>query len=63
MNKIEATPAVNPALAEHAARFSRKIVKTGERTHTLIGYNVANVSVIEAPELSLIHISEPTRPY
>ena len=50
MNKIEATPAVNPALAEHAARFSRKIVKTGERTHTLIGYNVANVSVIEAPE-------------
>ena len=50
MNKIEATPAVNPALAGHAARFSRKIVKTGERTHTLIGYNVANVSLIEAPE-------------
>ncbi len=50
MTKIEATPAVNPALAEHAARISRKIVKPGERTHTLIGYNVANVSVIEAPE-------------
>ena len=50
MGKIEAAPAVNPALAEHAERFSRKIVQTGERTHTLIGYNVANVSVIEAPE-------------
>ncbi|MGB1149535.1 MAG: MBL fold metallo-hydrolase, partial [Alphaproteobacteria bacterium] len=49
MTKIEATPAVNPALAEHAARFDRKIVQTGARTHTFIGYNIANVSIIEAP--------------
>ena len=44
------SPAVHPDLAAHAARFSPKIVQTGQRTHTLIGYNIANVSVIDAPE-------------
>ena len=43
-------PSVHPDLAAHAARFSPKILQTGERTHTLIGYNVANVSIIDAPE-------------
>ena len=44
------TPSVHPALAEHAARYSPKIVQTGARTHTFIGYNIANVSIIEAPD-------------
>lgn len=44
------SPAVHPDLAAHAARFSPKIVQTGQRTHTLIGYNIANVSIIDAPE-------------
>lgn len=43
-------PHVHPALRSHAARFDEKIIQTGTRTHTLIGYNVANVSVIDAPE-------------
>ena len=44
------TPKVHPDLAAHAARFVAKIVQTGARTHTLIGYNIANVSIIDAPE-------------
>lgn len=44
-------PQVHPDLAAHAARYQRaKIVQTGARTHTLIGYNIANVSIINAPE-------------
>ena len=45
-----ARPGVHPALAAHAARFGQKIVQTGQRTHTLIGYNIANVSIIDAPD-------------
>ena len=44
-------PQVHPDLAAHAARYQRaKIVQTGALTHTLIGYNIANVSIIDAPE-------------
>ena len=43
-------PSVHPDMAAHAARYARKIVQTGKRTHTFIGYNIANVSIIEAPE-------------
>ena len=47
--RFTAQPGVHPDLARHAARFDRKIVQTGARTHTFIGYNIANVSIIEAP--------------
>jgi len=43
-------PTVHPALAAHAAQFSRRVVKSGSMTYTYQGYNIASVSVIDAPD-------------
>lgn len=43
-------PSVHPDLAAHAARFSRKVVRSGQRVYTYQGYNIASVSIIDAPD-------------
>ena len=45
-----ATPSVHPDLAAHAARFSPQVLQSGQRCFTYIGYNIASVTIIDAPE-------------
>ena len=49
--------------AKYKARFAKKAkMPTPDEVLTLIGHPVGGVCPFAVPELSLIHISEPTRP-
>jgi alkyl sulfatase BDS1-like metallo-beta-lactamase superfamily hydrolase len=43
----QVTVGINPELKEHTRLFERKIHKVGENVYCAVGYNLANIIMVE----------------
>ena len=43
-------PAINPELARHTQHFAKKVYKVGENVYSAVGWNIANIVMIEGDD-------------